>query len=68
MLPVLRFLRQLSVDDSSAWMCTSMEMARWGIRSAPWDQRQPPEATALTLITVCETLRSLDEIARRPVR
>lgn len=66
LLPVLRFLRQLTADENTAWMCQDLEVARWGVRGAPWDQRQNPEATAMTLITVCETLRSLEEISRRP--
>lgn len=65
LLPVLRFLRQLTADENTAWMCQDPDAARWGVRGAPWDQRQNPEATAMTLVTVCETLRSLDEIGRR---
>jgi hypothetical protein len=64
-LTVLGFLRQLTADGGLAWMCFDPAGAQWGVRAAAWDQRQTPEATAMTLITVCETLRSLDEIAKR---
>lgn len=62
----LRFLRQLSADEYVATSFADPKHTMWGVRSALWDQRQPVEATAMTLIAVCETLRSLDSMAARP--
>lgn len=59
----LRFLRQLQVDDSSAWMYTNPTLARGGIRASVWDSSQPIEATAYTLLCIVETLKSLDALA-----
>ncbi len=56
----LRFLRQLTADDAATTMARTPPRARWGVRSALWDQRMPGDATALTLITVCETIRTID--------
>ncbi len=61
MLAGLRFLRQLAVDDAAAYAAMDPLTATWGIRASLWDQRQTPEATALTLIAVCEFLKGLDE-------
>lgn len=61
----LRFLRQLTAGDAEGFMYKNPDRAIGGVRSSLWDQRMPPEATAMTLLTVCETLRSLDEISKR---
>jgi hypothetical protein len=58
-LASLRFLRQLTADEASLFTAKSPARARWGVRSALWDQRMPPDATALTLIAVCEALRTV---------
>lgn len=65
LLDSLRFLRQLTVRDSECFMYRTSGKAIGGVRSSLWDQRMPPEATAMTLMAVCETLRSLDEIQKR---
>lgn len=61
----LRFLRQLTASEAECFMYKNPDRAIGGVRSSLWDQRMPPEATAMTLLTVCETLRSLDEISKR---
>jgi hypothetical protein len=61
----LRFLRQLTAGEAEGFMYKNPERAIGGVRSSLWDQRMPPEATAMTLMTVCETLRSLEEIQKR---
>ncbi len=61
----LRYLRQLTAGEAECFMYRSPGRAFGGVRSSLWDQRMPPEATAMTLLTVCETLRSLDEIRQR---
>jgi hypothetical protein len=65
LLVSLRFLRQLTAGEAEGFMYKNPEKAMWGVRSSLWDQRMPPEATAMTLMTVCETLRSLEEIKKR---
>lgn len=65
LLDSLRFLRQLTVRESECFMYRTPERAIGGVRSSLWDQRMPPEATAMTLMAVCETLRSLEEIQKR---
>lgn len=61
----LRFVRQLAADEATGHMYRSPARARWGIRSALWDQRMRPEASAMGLLTVAESLESLDAIGRR---
>ncbi len=60
LLPSLRFLKQLDADGAAGQMFLTPDRARGGIRAAVWDQRQPADATSLTLLTVCEALRALD--------
>lgn len=56
MLNTLRFLRQLTVDDSLGHLLAHPDLAAGGVRAALWDQRQPSVATSLTLMAVCDTL------------
>jgi AMMECR1 domain-containing protein len=65
LLASLRFLRQLSAGEAESHMYVNPARAMWGVRLGPWDQRMPVDATALTLITVCRTLRSLEQIRRQ---
>jgi hypothetical protein len=64
-LASLRFLRQLTAGQAEAHMYRHPAAAIGGVRASLWDQRMPPEATALTLIAVTETLRSLQAIEAR---
>jgi hypothetical protein len=59
LLEGLRFLRQLTVDEDWMWGVTSPEEVRWGVRISLWDQRQPIDASAMTLLAVVETMESL---------
>lgn len=61
----LRFLRQLTVDGASATLHGRPEVALGGVRGTLWEQSISAEATALTLIAVCDTLASLEAIAAR---
>jgi len=61
----VRFLRQLSADESTLWMMPSPGAAAGGVRSAPWDQSMPPDATALALMAVCETIKAMDVMNRQ---
>lgn len=65
LLASLRFLRQLTADEPESHMFKDAGRALGGVRASLFDQRMPPEATALTLLAVCETIRSLDEIKAR---
>jgi hypothetical protein len=65
LLAALRYLRQLTVDDASAWMYPDPARAMGGVRTSVWDQRLAPEATAMTLLAVHETLRTFDLLERR---
>jgi hypothetical protein len=65
LLASLRFLRQLTADEPESHMFKDAGRARGGVRASLFDQRMPPEATAMTLLAVCETIRSLDEIKAR---
>jgi hypothetical protein len=56
----LRFLRQLEADDFTAWMYPNRSRSRGGVRIAQWDQRMPPDASAMSLLAVCETIKYLD--------
>ncbi len=64
LLEGLRFLRQLTAGDAEGHMYARPERARWGVRGALWDQRMRVDATATTLLAVCETIRSLQAIQR----
>jgi hypothetical protein len=63
MMQAMRFLRQLQVDDASAWMYPNPELAKGGIRAAAWDNSEPIDATSLTLLCVTEFLKSLDKLS-----
>ncbi|MCB9845544.1 MAG: hypothetical protein H6811_06130 [Phycisphaeraceae bacterium] len=65
LLVSVRFLRQLAADGVVCHAFAAPDRARWGIRSAVWDQRMPPEASAMTLLTLTELLDSLEAIAAR---
>ncbi|MCX5689418.1 MAG: hypothetical protein NTV94_06465 [Planctomycetota bacterium] len=64
MLAALRFVRQLALDHDATFNVADPGAALWGIRASAWDNRQTPEATALGLLTVCDSLESL-ELMRR---
>lgn len=58
LLPTLRFLRQLSVEEGEARLYPNPQRAMSGVRLALWDHRQPIEATAMTLLAVTDTLEA----------
>ncbi len=60
----MRFLIQLSVDDSFLWSMPSPQRALGGIRAAAWDDTQPVAAQAVALLAAAETLWSLDHMDR----
>jgi hypothetical protein len=56
LLRTLRFLRQLTIDESLEHLMADPARAAGGVRAALWDQRQPSIATSLTLLAVCDAL------------
>ena len=64
LLAALRFLRQLQVDDASAWLYAEPAKAVGGIRASVWDSALPLDASSMTLLCVTEALRSLNELAK----
>jgi len=54
----LRFLRQLAADEHVVHLYPNPTHALWGVREGLWNQRQPADATAMTLLAVSETLRA----------
>ncbi len=62
LIDAMRFLQQLSAGEAVCAFSPRPELVRGGIRAAVWDPRQPPEATALTLLAVVELLDSLDTL------
>ncbi len=62
----LRFLMQLTYDDSSSWLAQEPDRARGGVRLSLWNQTASLDATALGLLTVSETLRSVEARATKP--
>lgn len=56
----MRFLRQLTLDESSTWRTPRVDRAMYGVRNGPWDQRQSLEASVMTLLAVEEMIGSLE--------
>jgi hypothetical protein len=68
LLKSLRFLRQLTAEAAEAHMYKDPPRAIGGVRASLFDQRMPPEATAMTLLAVCETIKSLQAIKQRQAK
>ena len=66
LMQAMRFLRQLQVDEASAWMYPDPKLAIGGIRASTWDNSLPVDATSMTLLCVVEMIKSLDELAKPP--
>ena len=67
LLRTLRFLRQLTADESLDHLMAEPTISAGGVRAALWDQRQPSIATSLALLAACEALDAAfktDEEAR----
>lgn len=63
LMQAARFLRQLQVDEASAWMYPDPKLAIGGIRASTWDNSLPVDATSMTLLFVVELIKSLDELS-----
>jgi hypothetical protein len=66
LMQAMRFLRQLQVDEASAWMYTDPTLAIGGIRASTWDNSLPIDATSMTLLCVVEMIKSLDALSPPP--
>ncbi len=62
LIDAMRFLQQLRAGEVVCAFSPRPELVRGGIRAAVWDPRQPPEATAITLLAVVELLGSLETL------
>lgn len=58
----LRFLRQLTMDESSVWNCEEPDKVLWGVRNSPWDRRMSIEASVMTLLALDEAIAALEAI------
>lgn len=65
-LLALRFLRQLAADETVVHLFPNPQRAIWGVREALWNQRQPADASAMTLLAVTETLRATRPATESP--
>lgn len=63
--PTLRFVLQLATREAELSLCTDREPAAWGVRAGPIDFAQPPDASALTLLTLAELFGSMEAIGAR---
>lgn len=59
----MRFLMELTIDETDAALVpVPASTAIGAVRSSLTDQRAPLDATAMTLLTVCETIKALDAV------
>lgn len=61
----LRFVRQLALTDEALFLARRPEQAAWGVRPSVWQPAASVEATALALLTTCETIDSMRAVAAR---
>lgn len=66
LLAALRFLRQLTLDEHSAYAAADPPAVVWAVRRSPVDQKLDPEDTAMTLLAVSEALRAIDALSGKP--
>lgn len=64
-LSSMRFVRQLTLDEASAYLAADPPVAIGGVRTATWEVDQPIEATSLALVTVEQAASSLERAAER---
>ena len=65
MFEALRFLRQLSAGYHEGHMYAAGGDWQWGVRPTPWEQSMPIDASAMTLICVCQTIHGLERLEAR---
>lgn len=65
LLASARFLRQLQVDRTLAWLAEDPQATLGGIRPSVFDQRVSAEATSMTLLAVVELLKAIDALSNK---
>lgn len=61
----LRFCRQMLMSGEGLYLAKSPMQSNGGVRRALWDPTLAPEAAAIALLTVCESLESMRSLASR---
>ncbi len=61
----LRFCRQLVMSGDGLYLARNPPQSNGGVRRALWDPTLAPEAGAIALMTVCESLDSMGSLAAR---
>ncbi|MBI1190405.1 MAG: hypothetical protein GC200_06975 [Tepidisphaera sp.] len=61
----LRYLRQLTVDESLGWIAVDPARAEWTVRPALWEMKSSPEAGAMVLLSVTRSLEAMEGAAGR---
>lgn len=61
----LRFVRQLAMTGDGLFLAANPAQAAWGVRRGVWEPVVSPEATAVALLTTCETLDAIAAVSRR---
>ncbi len=64
-LALARFAAQLAAGPEAGHMYARPDRSMHGVRAALWDQRMPPEATAVALDGICRLVRAADALAAR---
>jgi hypothetical protein len=65
LLASARFLRQLQVDRTLAWLAEDPQATLGGVRPSVFDQRVSAEATSMTLLAVVELLKAIDALSNK---
>jgi len=65
LLASARFLRQLQVDRTLAWLAEDPQATLGGVRPSVFDQRVSAEATSMTLLAVVELLKAIDTLSNK---
>lgn len=68
LLASLRYLRQLTVDESMAWIAVDPARAEWTVRPALWEMTSSPEAGAVTLMSATRSLEAMQAAVGRVAR
>lgn len=65
LLASARFLRQLQVDRTLAWLAEDPQATLGGVRPSVFDQRVSAEATSMTLLAIVELLKAIDALSNK---
>ena len=62
LMSAVRFVEQLTTKSARADRFGNPPMALGGVRESPWNAAMPTEATAMALLGITKTIKTLDEI------